>query len=227
MGLTANHIIADIRNIASSGPASVDFRVADEQILYWINEIRSMLISQSLQKGSDMSDSWIQTLTCVDLEDIDSAECCDVESGCIVSRTVIELPEPVEVNGNDLILTVAGIDGTPLFKSNQFRARFVNNSKFTKGKPFWYPKNNRIYIGNADMLSKINITAVFENPADLSNFTTCAGDACYSNDSDYPVTLKMASQITDIIMQTKVRPFMLFNQDTNNNSKDETLPIGK
>ncbi len=227
MAVTLAKLVADCRNIASSGPTSIDFRISDEQIAFWIHEQRSMLISQALQKTYDISDNWIQQLRCVDLEEVDSAECCEVESGCTVLRTVSEIPEAVELNGNDLILSVTGIDGTPLFRTNFFRSRFVNGAKYTKNKAFWYMKNSRIYIVNTNLIEKITINAVFEDPTDLATFNTCEGVACYTDDSPYPITMKMASQITDIIIQTKVRPFMLSSQDTNNNSKDETLPLGK
>ena len=55
----------------------------------------------------------------------------------------------IETDNNNLILAVTGIDGTTIPKMNPFRARFVNDSKYIKNKPFWYLNNNYIYIINS------------------------------------------------------------------------------
>lgn len=227
MAVTLSQLIADCRNTASSGPTAADFRISDEQIGYWVNEVRSTLINQAIQKKQDFSDVWIQQIKCLDLIPVDIAECCEIDLDCTILRTVKQIPASIETDGNNLIMAVTGVDGTPLQKLNLFRSRFINSSKYTKNKPFWYVKNNYIYIGNGDLLGKISITGIFENPADLASYNTCDGVPCYTKDSNYPVSLKMASMITDIIIQTKVRPFLTFNQDTSNDSKDQSIPLGK
>jgi len=68
MGITARHIIADIESIATSGIAPNEFRIEPEQILYWINQTRSMLISQAIKNRQNLSDAWMQTIGCLELE---------------------------------------------------------------------------------------------------------------------------------------------------------------
>jgi hypothetical protein len=65
MSLTTAKLVSDIRNIASSGSNPVEFKIEDSQILFWCNEVRSTLISQAIQKKQDLTDLWIQSITCL------------------------------------------------------------------------------------------------------------------------------------------------------------------
>ncbi len=227
MGVTSNQLISDIRNIASSGPATVDFRISDAEILHWVNETRSMLINQSIQKRQDISDVWIQTIGCLDLIEVDQSECCEVTTDCWLLRSEVKLPPSIETDGINMIMAISGIDGTVIAKINSFRARFRGYNKFIKNTPGWYIKNSYLYITNSDLtMGKCTVRGIFENPADLANFQNCAGQTCYTLDSDYPVSLKMANEITNYIIQTKVKPYMITAQDNTNDSKDETRPLG-
>lgn len=222
---SALQLIADVRNLASSGPASVDFRISDDQILFWINQVRSMLINQAIQKRQDYSDTWIQTINCLELEPVDEAECCDFDSGCYILKSVRQLPSSIETDAINTIMKVSGLDGTSFAKINPFRARFRKYNKYTGSSIGWYIKNNYLYIVNNIELSKVNIVGLFENPMDLANFTNCSGSACFSLESDYPVSLKMGNEITNYIFNTKIKPFMSEVQDKTNNASDSTRPI--
>ena len=61
---TLRHAVADIRNIADSGKNNYSFRISDEQMAFWFHEVRSMLISQAITKRQDISDVWVQDLSC-------------------------------------------------------------------------------------------------------------------------------------------------------------------
>ena len=104
MPLTTNKIVSDIRNIASSGSNPVEFRIEDTQILFWCNEIRSMLIAQAIQRRNDISDTWLQSLTCLELEQVDKSECCEITTNCVILRTVRELPDTLETIGDNFIV---------------------------------------------------------------------------------------------------------------------------
>jgi hypothetical protein len=75
-------------------------------------------------------------------------------------------------------------------------------------------------------LEYINIFAIFENPEDLAGLSTCGGSSCFSWDSKYPCSLKMANDITNIIMQTKVNPFLQMPHDTSNDGLSQNQ-LGK
>jgi len=223
---TFKHLIADIRNSATSGNNTIDFRIEDSQIGYWINQTRSILINQALQKRQDISDTWLQSLTCLELVEVDKSECCEITTGCKILRTVRQLPDTVESNGDNLIIRVEYPNGEIISKTTPFESKYVEFNKFTRKKARWYSKNNYIYIINEDYVDKINIVGLFEDPTELIAFTSCDGSTCFSYNKAYPCSLKMASMITDIVLKTKVYPFMKMPQDnTNDSSNDVKQPI--
>lgn len=214
--MTVNQIISDIRNISSSGSNSVEFKIEDSQILFWCNEIRSMLISQAIQKRQDLTDSWIQAITCLQLEQVDASECCEITTDCYILKTIKQLPVTIETNNDNTIVRVTKADGSIIAKSNPFEAVYNKYNKYTGNKSNWYLKNNYLYITNNQLLESINVYGIFENPSDLSNYINCSNNACFGLDSNYPCSLKMASTITDIVLKTKVYPFLQLPADNKN-----------
>lgn len=220
--MKVKQLIRDIANIASSGSNPIEFKIEDSQILFWCNEIRSMLISQAIQKRQDISDIWIQTINCLELMQVDGSECCDQTSGCYVLRSVNKIPRTVEINGDNTILRVTTIKGNVIPKSNVFEYKYTKYAKYSKISRRWYIKNDYLYIENDAFLKYVNIDLLAENPADLINYNDCSNDACFTMDSDYPCSLKMANDITNIVLKTKVYPFLTMVSDNKNDSSNES-----
>lgn len=221
MAITLAKQVKDIQRIAASGPISDDFRLSDRQVEFWIAEVRSKLISQSISKNKDINDIWIQTINCLELEQIDKSECCDIDTGCLILRSIQQLPNTVEGVDSNLILSVTGLDNTHITPTTRFRQRYKKYSRFTGNNKGWYIKDRYLYIINDDLLTRVNVHGIFEDPRDLALFHNCDGDSCFSMDSDYPVSMKMATDITDIIIATKVRPMFSVPQDTTNDSANQ------
>lgn len=218
MSLTTSKIVSDIRNIASSGSNPVEFKIEDSQIIFWVNEIRSMLISQAIQKKQDLSDTWVQSITCVELEQVDASECCNVPIGCYILRSKNLIPLTIESWMDNTIIKVTKPTGEIISKSNSFEATYNSYNKYTGVKSNWYLKNGYIYITNEQLLETINIYGIFEDPSDLSSFLSCSGNACFGWDSLYPCSLKMANDITNIVVKTKVFPFLQLPADNKNDA---------
>lgn len=213
-----SEIVADIRNISTSGSNPIEFRIEEKQIIFWINEMRSLLISQALDKRKDISDVWVQSLSCLQLEQVDESDCCDVTTGCHVLRTVKEIPQTIEVNGDNSIIRVTNPHGIIIPKGNAFSVMYNKYNKFANNKISWYIKNKRIYLNSEDLLETINVFGLFENPMSLKGFSSCSGTPCFTVDSEYPCSLKMATMITDIVVKTKVLPFLQLPSDNSNDA---------
>lgn len=222
--MTLNQIVSDIRNIATSGSNPVDFRIDDSQIAFWIDEVRSVLIAQAIQKRPNiLNDTWLQPITCLALEQVDKSECCSVATGCMILRTVLELPDTVDNNADNLIIRVEDNMGNIISRSNNFESKYSQNTKYSKQKAKWIFKNNHIYILDNDFLSSINVIGIWERPKDLSNFVTCDGTTCFSANSEYPCSLKMATTITDMVLKDKVYKFIQLPRDISNDASN-TFP---
>ena len=120
MQVTINEIASDVRNMATSGDLSYAFRIEDEQIYFWINETRSMLISQALSKRQNISDVWIQAIKCLKMIQVDATECCLDPSTCVVYRSEEQLPITIETHIDNSIIRVVFPSGEVISKSNAF-----------------------------------------------------------------------------------------------------------
>jgi hypothetical protein len=221
MGLTTRHLVRDIINIATSGSNPNDFRITDSQVLFWCNEIRSMLISQAISKRQDISDVWVQPITCMDVALVDKSECCEIVTDCYMMRTNAKLPQTIETIGDNSIIRVEKPNGDIISKSNPFESKYASYNKYTGEKSRWFVKNGYVYISNEDIIPSINVWGIFENPADLMAFTSCNGSTCFTMNDPYPCSMKMANEITNIVIKTKVYPFIQMPQDTTNNANDQ------
>lgn len=224
--ITLQEITDDVRAIASSGSNADNFKIPDEQIFYWITQARAALIGQSLAKRDDLNDTWLQQINCMALELADESECCLAPSGCYVLKTVKQLPATIDTWRANWIVGVTTALGDQVPKSNQFANRYQKYNKYTGNKRWFYLKNNYIYIINDVMLDYINVQALFEDPLELANFTSCDGAACFDPSSAYPISANMSAQIVDIIIKTRVTPFLSFPEDRQNdgNNSDSSLP---
>ena len=222
MAISANHIIADIRNIASSNTNSDNFKASTEQILFWVEEIRAVLIGQSLSKKDDINDSWVQYIPCLQLTQVDISECCEIATGCYLLRTVNPLPSTIDTYKDNWLVSVTTPYNDIISKSNTFKSRYQQYNKYTATKPVWYIKNDFLYITNNTFMEYVNVAGLFDRPSELANFSNCSGEKCWSMNSEYPVSLTIASQITDIVLKTKVYPMLSSMSDTSNNASGVT-----
>lgn len=222
MAITASKLVYDILEIASSGGNPNEFKIDNSQILYWVEQTRAILIGQSLNKRDDVNDSWVQYINCLELETVSSNLCCDVTSDCLLLRSVQQLPSTIDTHKDNWVISVSTMDGSSINKSNPIKHKYQKYNKFTKNERSWFLMDNYLYIINETFLEKARVALIAEFPSDLKKFVSCDGQACWSMDSNFPVSLSMASQITDIVIKTKVNPFMQFSSDSTNNANNLT-----
>ena len=217
--ITAAKLIYDILDIASSGAMPTGFRVEEEQILYWINQTRAQLISQAIQKREDISDTWLQQINCFEMIKTDISDCCEIPSGCTGFRSKLKIPNSIE--GGDInYYFVTSITGDPIQEMNRFSQKYKKFNKYTGNTKGWFVKNNYLYMVNGNGVKYVTLTGLFEDPSELAKYRTCSGDTCWTYDSAYPVGAKLASEITNIVVKTKILPFMQFPLDDKNDANN-------
>lgn len=222
MPTTKNHIIYDILEIASSGGLSTYFPISDEQVGEWVDQTRAQLISQKLNKKDDIHDSWVQTINCLELIRVDSSECCEIDTGCYLLRSNLKLPNTLDFWKDNGIISVLTVGGEIISKSNFLKSKYQKYNKYTANKKIWYLKNNYLYVINDTFLELVTVNALFERPSDLSTFISCSGESCFTNDSIYPITINMSSEIVDIVINKKVKAMLSFPSDYSNNANAQT-----
>lgn len=227
MIITQKLLADDVLAIASSGSNPNEFKIPEEQIYWWIDELRAVLISQSLAKKDDVNDTWLQTISCMELEQVDEADCCLVDTGCYILKTKLPLPQTIDTWKPNWIVSVTTAAGELISKSTQFSNKYQQYSKYTGNKRSYFLKNNYIYIVNDQNLQYINVIGLFQSPSELANYITCEEESCFTPNSQYPISANMANQIVDIIIKTKVIPFMQFPADNKNDANNDLNQTAK
>jgi len=220
--ITLNTIIYDLLEIASAGGMPNEQKISEEQAGYWIEQTRATLIAQALNRRDDISDTWTQYINCLEMEQVDSSLCCLAPSDCKVARSVLQLPSTVDTWKDNGIISVSGMDGSQISKSNPIKQKYQQYNKYTSKNSSWHLIDDYLYIINDPFIEKVGVALIAEFPSDLSRFVDCNNQSCFTKDSRYPVSISMASTIIDIILKTKVNPFMTLSSDNSNNADAST-----
>ncbi len=222
MAQSLNKLVFDIKNIHYGGFQSDDAQVSDRQVAYWINQDRATLLSQILSNGKTIPDIYMQHLECIQLECLDTAECCEIETCERVLRSTQKIPETIHRNNRNSIFAVSSPDKTIGFSETNFiRQRTNKYSKYTGGKPRWFIKNGYLYLTNTKVLEYVSLSGIFEDPTEALLFSTCEGEPCWTWDDEYPITGAIASVITKKILTERLAPLKQGLNDENNDARGQ------
>jgi hypothetical protein len=217
---TLNEITYNIKNIIED--TSDDAVINVSQLKFIINYHRAELIRQDLTKKRKPSGNIIQTIGCVELEEADPAECCLVDTQCVILRTKKEIPKPIEVYQQDMITGILTVDEKDSFQlTSAARNRWRKHSQWTSKVRTSYYLNNRIYITNDRMIELIKIRGVFEDPTKLAEFENCDGSICYDDDSEYPISNSMLPLLMQRVLSLEMQVLLQSREDIANNTQED------
>lgn len=228
---TLNEIVYSIIEIIRPKLMSGD-AINKDLVKFLVKNTRAALIRQDLNKAHTIDRSLIQDLGCVEVEIVDSAECCDIESECSFIRTKKPIPSLVELHNKTLLTRVGPIDkmgkAYEVLEYERVPYEISSENPFTNkllkafmmnSKGYVYlliPKNSKSKM----MIEYINIQGVFEDPEQLREYASgCSGSACYSDDEPFPVKHWMINSIRDIVIQKYLGVQSQARIDTSNDNK--------
>ena len=225
--VTLNELIYDLRGLIEPN-SSDDSNADDRQYTFWINNQRALWLRNELNKNRTVDDNVIQDLGCIELEVADKADCCELSDGCKVLRTVLQIPNAIELHNKTGITRVAPINKleVPFNFVDYERAIWSGNGRYNKKQIFAFLLNNRIYLTSKDnglskYLTHINVRGVFEDPTEAANFVDCDDVPCYTNNSKYPVNRWMIEYMKSEILKINITTIVKGFQDTTNNAKSD------
>jgi hypothetical protein len=211
-----------------SDDSDIDLR----EIKREVRKTRSLLLRNEYNKNNrSIDDDVIQNLGCVELELTDAADCCDIQSGCTVVRTVLEIPDTIELHQRTAITRVGPVN--KMSKSYLFidydRVPFFGNSRFNGKEVACFLHSDRIYLVSKDdsikFMKYINIRGVFEDVEAVAKFKHCTGEACYTDDDKYFLTdwmeVYLKEMVTNKFLIKLGQPV-----DNTNDNKDNTVKEG-
>lgn len=207
--MTLSELVYDLRKISRGGQVSDDDPLTDRLISNWVHSTRAQLIAQQHSKKRIISENSISNLGCISTSLVDASTCCNLETGCTIARTDVQVPNFVESDIKKLITRV----GNPDVKGQAFqvipysRASVVGNGRYTKLYTFAFEFDNYIFVmgSNAEFLKRVAVQGILEDPTQAKNFNTCEGKPCWTMDSEYPISRRHVEALKKMILSTEFR----------------------
>ena len=225
--MTLNEIAYNLLNLIRGGRSNHDEHISLDQIKFNIKHYRAVFIRRDFAKNGLNSRHSEQDLGCVHIERVDSTQCCNLPSTCIVYRSVKAIPKTIRYNFEEAITYVGDISGTgtiPLVHSNMIQ--FLPYDKYTKDTYKAYMLNNFLYIYNAGGLETVNVRGVFEDPEAVSEFDECDGGGCYDDSAtDFPIAMDMLALINQGILSSELQLLGSSMSDTKNDRMQDAQTI--
>ena len=225
---TLNRLVYEVRNIYKL--YADDSQITNRIIAQYIKETRAKLLEEDLSKGKIISDEFIQYLPCVEFESYAYGDACcddDYEFDICLSRSVEKLPVTIQRNNKNMIVAVQSVDMRKDYSETTFyRAKYNGNNRFTGHTVRWYLLDGYMYLTNTNEIERLSVTGIFEDPEELTSFTTCTGTSCFNWDGVYPITSGMAKRVVDIVLKDRLNLTYQLKEDEINNAKDDTSRKG-
>jgi hypothetical protein len=135
---------------------------------------RAKLIKQNVDKYNITPNNFIEQINCMPTTKVDISECCSVDLGCDVTRTLNKVPDPIRIrNRNSNFKYVGTIDSKTSysFMSPKELEDFSTERFFNNVVAYNYI-NGYIYI-YGDNPQNIRVQGVFGDPRDVANLNDC------------------------------------------------------
>lgn len=231
---TLNEIIYNIRNVPNGGYSTRSQKLSDRQIANWVRYHRVALITEDLETRQVIDPTWEQDLGCLNLSEIDKANCPQHIWGEKVKT--VKIPQLIKVRpkGAGLIQTltfVGKIDKVTPIPIDIYG--YGKLSQFTMYAPKAKIRasiiGNQIYISGTDEdlndivsemgLCAINVRGIFADPLGIES---CGEKKCFDWDKDcYPIDEHLEKILYERIWQREMQITINSPQDRVNNDIQE------
>jgi len=223
--ISLNTIITDLLNIIRGAKVSQSETISRRQIEDWVNQYRAVLIKQDIDKGKMPNPDYIQELPSLLLEVVDKTQESDLQSLSYYLRTVLELPNTIDLNFKPGFTYVGTTDGTEIQFVPEGRSYWQQFKRFTFKTPLAFLRNKRIYINTVTPIKYITVRGIFEIPMEASNFINTSSEVVYSTmDDRYPIPANMVPVLKDMILQKELGIVAQAPSDNKNDSVNEVSP---
>lgn len=227
--ITFAKLIYDTMELLRAHRVVDDTDLAERQIMFhWANQRALWIRNEYNKPGRSIDPEIEQDLNCLELIEVDAAECCQVEVDCIVLRTKERIPSLIELHDKVAITRV----GPPnKFKlaftfTNYNKAIYSMHNKYAKNQVYAFLLNGYIYILTnnleAKLLDYINVRGIFEDPMDLRNFACENGDSCFDIDKAYPIKSWMIPYIREQVLN-QLGVAMRVGKDASNDATEKVI----
>lgn len=212
--MTLNNLIDNILLIARNSNITESEHLSRMQIEKWVIYYRAMLIKQDIDKGRDINELYLTTISPIHLDKVETAP------GKITYVGDKELPKLIDFNFRPGVIAVRDMYGNIIQIGSQTKAKLQKYRKATCKDYIAWVKNNKVYLeGDSNQIEYIEIDVIAEDPTAL--------EACFNPDKDFPIPAAMIPTVTQMILERELRALTTAPSDDTNNTQDNTQNIYK
>jgi hypothetical protein len=223
--VTLATIIYDLKNIIRGAILTQSEPISDRQIEIWIHQYRAKLIKQEMDKGKMPNPDYIQTLQALELEEVDEAEGSTIDTDYKTFRTILELPNTIDLNHKAGFMFIGTITGQEIQFVPEGRARWQKFKKYTGDDRIAYLKEGKLYVTNDKELRYITVRGIFEVPPEVSHLDNPRESVTdVTTNSPYPIPINMIPTLKQMILKMELGIEAKAYSDTDNDSASDIEP---
>lgn len=191
-----------------SGRISDDTAYPNKLIYYYLSMYRNQVAYEELQRDVLVKDnSVVQTLICIDMEEIDLVECpCAPASGCTFMRTVTPLPTIL----GGIPIAVTDVKSTTPYEYvawNSFSHKVNGRSSIVRSGNYFTIKNidlkTHLYVYTNNEISplKVQASAIFQYPLEVLTYPICGRspkEVCTVMDTEFILEGQLQSRVFEM-----------------------------
>lgn len=205
---THRHALEQWKHYAvdQSGYVADENPFSNKSIIRAMQEVRATEVKTALQLGMDLSEFMVQTLPCVEVQELDRNECpCAPASGCYWLRSKVELPRYCK------LISVTGIvanSENPRFtfiKWDRFQYIPKARTKSVRNGRYWTVRDSGgegpyLYLYGDRNLKQVAISAIWEDPMWVDSFPKCGTEDLESKCNPLDVDFHTDAWMRDTII---------------------------
>lgn len=224
--MTLNEIIYSISHTLNKHDDHFFLEKIKEDVINY----RALYLRRDLSRNL-MSTEFQQKLACIELECVDISECCNLESGVSVLRSVRKIPKPLRakstmfhyVGSTDMGMSKNTISTMPYEETSSDMYQFTMHNQFTAKTTKYAYANEYLYIFNPPSLNLKYITVIgtFADPREAAKFINCDGDPCYTDDDEFPCPEDMLAMIQKDILNIYQIQHPVIDDEVDINTEEE------
>ena len=227
--VTLRSIATDVLLIVRGSKISRSETISLRQIESWIDEYRSLLIKQDMDKGKIPNPDYIQEIDHLKLEAIDTAGTNMTINGIsaenIILRTELEIPKTIDLNFKSGFMYIGTVDGTEIQFIPEGRSKWQSFKKYTSNDSICFLRGGYLYIMNNKPIEFISVRGIFEVPSEVGRFINPITNQPYFNlDSKYPIPINMVSTLKQMILKGELGITIQSPSDNQNETANKVSP---
>jgi hypothetical protein len=227
--ITLNTIITDLLEIIRGANVSDSETISKRQVEDWVNQYRSVLLKQDLDKGKFPNPDYIQDIDYLKLELLDTGggnnTSTILNTDNYILRTILQIPNTLDLNFKSGFTYIGTVDGNEIQFIPESRSKWRQYNKYTSHDAVCFLRDNYLYVMYNKVIEYISVRGIFEIPSEVERFVNpVTFQPYFSLDSRYPIPSNQVPVLKQMILKGELGIEQQSPSDTKNDSNNNQRP---